>query len=142
MCFMCNKSLLYTLFFLIDPQLSKSSIFPSQVIISLPFEMQMQADIDNSGTLDYGEFIAATMHLNKIEREENMFASFSYFDKDGSGYITQDELQQACVEFGITDFSIEEIMGEVDQDHVSYIIFSAIFFSTTILSVVRPKLML
>ncbi|KMZ69668.1 Calcium-dependent protein kinase [Zostera marina] len=80
-------------------------------------ELMNAADIDNSGTLDYGEFIAATMHLNKIEREENMFASFSYFDKDGSGYITQDELQQACVEFGITDFSIEEIMGEVDQDH-------------------------
>uniref|UniRef100_A0A3Q7IWC8 EF-hand domain-containing protein n=1 Tax=Solanum lycopersicum TaxID=4081 RepID=A0A3Q7IWC8_SOLLC len=59
------------------------------------------ADFDNSGTIDYGEFIAATLHLNTMEREENMLAAFSYFDKDGSAYITIDELQQACVEFGL-----------------------------------------
>ncbi|MQL86843.1 hypothetical protein Taro_019379 [Colocasia esculenta] len=75
------------------------------------------ADIDNSGTIDYGEFIAATLHLNKIEREDNLFAAFSYFDKDGSGYITQDELQQACREFGIDDIHLDEIIQEVDQDN-------------------------
>lgn len=79
----------------------------------------MQADVDNSGTIDYGEFIAATMHLNKIEREDHLFAAFSYFDKDGSGYITQDELQQACEEFGIEDVRLEEMIREVDQDNVS-----------------------
>lgn len=26
----------------------------------------LQADIDNSGTVDYGEFITAMLHLNKI----------------------------------------------------------------------------
>ena len=80
---------------------------------------EMQADIDNSGTIDYGEFIAATLHLNKIEREDHLFAAFSYFDKDGSGYITQDELQQACEEFGIVDIHLEELIREVDQDNVS-----------------------
>lgn len=55
------------------------------------------ADTDNSGTIDYDEFIAATLHLNKMEREENLLAAFSYFYKDGSGYITTDELQQACI---------------------------------------------
>jgi len=47
-----------------------------------------QADIDNSGTIDYGEFIAATLHMNKLEREENLVSAFSFFDKDGSGFIT------------------------------------------------------
>ena len=79
----------------------------------------MQADIDNSGTIDYGEFIAATLHLNKLQREDHLFAAFSYFDKDGSGYITLDELQQACIDFGIDDIHLEEIMGEIDQDKVS-----------------------
>ncbi|KAJ9675623.1 hypothetical protein PVL29_024512 [Vitis rotundifolia] len=51
-------------------------------------------DIDNSGTIDYGEFLAATLHLNKMEREENLIAAFSFFDKDGSGYITFDELNR------------------------------------------------
>ena len=78
----------------------------------------MQADIDNSGTIDYGEFIAATLHLNKVEREDHLFAAFQYFDKDGSGYITADELQQACDEFGIEDVRLEDMIGEVDQDNV------------------------
>ncbi|QCE15030.1 calcium-dependent protein kinase [Vigna unguiculata] len=75
------------------------------------------ADIDNSGTLDYGEFIAATVHLNKLEREENLVSAFSYFDKDGSGYITIDEIQQACKDFGLEDVHIDEIVKEIDQDN-------------------------
>jgi archaellum component FlaD/FlaE len=51
----------------------------------------------------------------KIEREDHLFAAFSYVDKDGSGYITQEELQQACDEFGIKDVRLEEI----DEDNVS-----------------------
>lgn len=79
----------------------------------------LQADVDNSGTIDYGEFIAATIHLNKLEREEHLLAAFQYFDKDGSGYITVDELQQACVEHSMTDVYIDDIIREVDQDNVS-----------------------
>lgn len=75
--------------------------------------------MDNSGTIDYGEFIAATIHLNKLEREEHLVAAFRYFDKDGSGYITIDELQQACVEHNMTDVFLEDVIKEVDQDNVS-----------------------
>ncbi|XP_061376112.1 calcium-dependent protein kinase SK5 isoform X1 [Gastrolobium bilobum] len=75
------------------------------------------ADIDNNGTIDYGEFIAATVHLNKLEREENLLSAFSYFDKDGSGYITIDEIQQACKEFGLDDVHIDEMVKEIDQDN-------------------------
>ncbi|BAT94406.1 calcium-dependent protein kinase 4-like [Vigna umbellata] len=74
------------------------------------------ADIDNNGTIDYGEFLAATMHLNKMEREENLVAAFSYFDKDGSGYITIDELQQACKDFGLGELHLDEMIKEIDQD--------------------------
>ncbi|KAL9316874.1 hypothetical protein ACSQ67_017875 [Phaseolus vulgaris] len=76
-----------------------------------------QADVDKSGTIDYGEFIAATVHLNKLEREEHLIAAFQYFDKDGSGYITVDELQQACAEHNMTDAFLEDIIREVDQDN-------------------------
>ncbi|KAL9809335.1 putative calcium-dependent protein kinase 1 CAMK-CDPK family [Arabidopsis thaliana] len=80
-------------------------------------DLMQAADVDNSGTIDYKEFIAATLHLNKIEREDHLFAAFTYFDKDGSGYITPDELQQACEEFGVEDVRIEELMRDVDQDN-------------------------
>lgn len=75
--------------------------------------------MDNSGTIDYGEFIAAMLHINKITKEDHLFAAFSYFDKDGSGYITADELQKACDEFGIKDTRLEEMIQEADQDNVS-----------------------
>ncbi|KAG2683142.1 hypothetical protein I3843_10G019600 [Carya illinoinensis] len=81
------------------------------------YDLMQAADVDNSGTIDYGEFIAATLHLNKIEREDHLFAAFSYFDKDSSGYITKDELQQACEEFGIEDTHLEEMIREADQDN-------------------------
>lgn len=80
-------------------------------------ELMNAADVDQNGTIDYGEFIAATMHMNKIEREENMFAAFKYLDKDGSGYITAEELQNACVEFNMGDMKMEELMRDVDQDN-------------------------
>ncbi|GAB4834142.1 Calcium-dependent protein kinase 25 [Ancistrocladus abbreviatus] len=79
--------------------------------------LMQAADVDNSGTIDYGEFIAAMLHLNRLDGEDHLFAAFSYFDKDGSGYITRDELQQACQEFGINEIHLEEIIKEVDQDN-------------------------
>ncbi|KAJ6952507.1 hypothetical protein NC653_041596 [Populus alba x Populus x berolinensis] len=86
-------------------------------------KMALRADIDNSGTIDYGEFLAATLHLNKMEREDNLVAAFSYFDKDGSGYITIDELQQACKDFGLGDVHLDEIIKEIDQDNVSLYVY-------------------
>ncbi|CAL9079556.1 unnamed protein product [Musa textilis] len=75
------------------------------------------ADIDRSGTIDYGEFLAATVHMNKLEREENLMSAFSFFDKDGSGYITIDELSQACREFGLDEVHLDEMIKEADQDN-------------------------
>ncbi|KAM3288387.1 calcium-dependent protein kinase 26 isoform X1 [Capsicum chacoense] len=80
-------------------------------------ELMKAADVDNSGTIDYGEFVAAMLHVNKAEKEDYLSAAFSYFDKDGSGYITADELQKACEEFGIKDVHLDEIIQEVDQDN-------------------------
>lgn len=50
-----------------------------------------------------------------------MFAAFSYFDKDGSGYITQDELQQACEELGVEAVHLDDMIKEVDQNNVNFI---------------------
>ena len=77
-----------------------------------------QADADGNGTIDYEEFITATMHMNRMDREEHLYTAFQYFDKDGSGYITADELQLACEEFGLDDVKLEDMIGEVDQDNV------------------------
>ncbi|KAE8663745.1 Calcium-dependent protein kinase 5 [Hibiscus syriacus] len=72
-------------------------------------------DADNNGSIDYEEFMDATVHLNKLEREEHLLEAFKYFDKDNSCYITVNELQQACAEHYITDVLIDDIIREVDQ---------------------------
>ncbi|CAA6656597.1 unnamed protein product [Spirodela intermedia] len=93
------------------------------------------ADVDGSGAIDYFEFITATMHRHKLEREEHLYTAFRYFDKDNSGYITRDELQLAMEEHGIGDAnSIKEIISEVDTDNdgrINYDEFCAMMRSGT-----------
>ena len=45
-------------------------------------------------------------------------AAFSYFDKDGSGCITMEELRQACIDHKMGDAKISEIIKEIDQNNV------------------------
>ncbi|KAK8710711.1 hypothetical protein V6N13_146024 [Hibiscus sabdariffa] len=76
------------------------------------------ADVDRNGVLDYGEFVAVTIHLQKMENDEHFRRAFMFFDKDGSGYIELDELRDALAdESGETDVdALNDIMREVDTD--------------------------
>ncbi|KAF1870812.1 hypothetical protein Lal_00030121 [Lupinus albus] len=76
------------------------------------------ADVDGNGVLDYGEFVAVTLHLQKIENDEHIHKAFKFFDKDGSGYIELGELQDALTdESGETDVDVlTDIMCDVDTD--------------------------
>ncbi|KAK3032389.1 hypothetical protein RJ639_037107 [Escallonia herrerae] len=81
-------------------------------------QLMEAADADGNGTIDYDEFITATMHMNRMDREEHLYTAFQYFDKDHSGYITMEELEQALREFGMDDGrDIKEIISEVDSDN-------------------------
>ncbi|KDP31193.1 hypothetical protein JCGZ_11569 [Jatropha curcas] len=81
------------------------------------------ADVDGNGVLDYGEFVAVTIHLQKMENDEHFRRAFMFFDKDGSGYIELDELREALAdESGETDNDVlNDIMREVDTDKDGYI---------------------
>jgi calcium-dependent protein kinase len=48
-------------------------------------QLMTAADVDGDGTIDYLEFITATMHLNKIDREDHLYTAFQHFDIDSSG---------------------------------------------------------
>ncbi|CAA2989700.1 calcium-dependent kinase 10-like [Olea europaea subsp. europaea] len=74
------------------------------------------ADVDGNGVLDYGEFVSVTIHLQRMENDEHFHRAFMFFDKDGSGYIEIDELQEALAdESGETDVDVlNDIMREVD----------------------------
>ncbi|KAJ7013087.1 hypothetical protein NC653_002950 [Populus alba x Populus x berolinensis] len=81
-------------------------------------QLMEAADADGNGIIDYDEFITATMHMNRMDREEHLYTAFQHFDKDNSGYITTEELEQALRDFGMHDGrDIKEIISEVDADN-------------------------
>jgi len=51
------------------------------------------ADTDNSGTINYTEFLAATMDATTFLRESYLKAAFKMFDTDNSGRIDSNELR-------------------------------------------------
>ncbi|CAB4275826.1 unnamed protein product [Prunus armeniaca] len=93
------------------------------------------ADVDGNGSIDYIEFISATMHRQRLERDEHLYKAFQYFDKDSSGYITRDELEAAMKEHAMGDENtIREIISEVDADNdgrINYSEFCAMMRSGT-----------
>lgn len=52
-------------------------------------------DIDGNGSIDYTEFVMATMNERDLVSQQKLKAAFRLFDKDGSGSISQDELKRA-----------------------------------------------
>ncbi|KAI7993815.1 Calcium-dependent protein kinase 3 [Camellia lanceoleosa] len=61
------------------------------------------ADVHGNGTIDYIEFITATMHMNRVEREHHLYIAFEYFDEDKSSKLDEK--------------TIKEIIAEVDTDN-------------------------
>ena len=53
------------------------------------------ADVDGDGVIDYNEFVAATLNVNQLEKEELIAKAFKQFDTDGSNSISMEELEQA-----------------------------------------------
>ncbi|KAK4398949.1 Calcium-dependent protein kinase [Sesamum angolense] len=84
-------------------------------------QLMEAADVDGNGTIDYIEFITATMHRHKLERDEHLFKAFQFFDKD-SRVRNGDEA------------TIKEIISEVDTDNdgrINYEEFCAMMRSGT-----------
>lgn len=62
-------------------------------------------DSNQNGLIDYTEFIAACLQSYNYLKENHLRSAFAYFDKDGSGTISKDELR-ACL--ASDDFTLSE----------------------------------
>jgi Ca2+-binding EF-hand superfamily protein len=57
-------------------------------------EMFKFADSDNSGFIDYTEFIVGTVNQEELTENGFLEAAFKMFDKDGSGAISASEIKE------------------------------------------------
>ncbi|GLT37379.1 hypothetical protein SLA2020_116980 [Shorea laevis] len=93
-------------------------------------------DVDRDGYLDYGEFVAISVHLRKMGNDEHLKKAFEFFDKNQSGYIEIEELRDALVDEVDTNSEevISAIMHDVDTDkdgRISYEEFDAMMKAGT-----------
>ena len=107
--------------------LHEGTICPLKGVSSISnlWGLLLQGDVDKDGFLDYGEFVAISIHLRKISHDEHLQRAFQFFDKNESGFIELEELRNALADEVDTNSEevINAIMHDVDTDKVS------IFFS-------------
>jgi calcium-dependent protein kinase len=74
-------------------------------------------DIDQSGFIDYSEFVVAAMNEKNLLTNEKLQSAFRMFDKDGSGYISSDEIKE-ILGFGktLSEEAVNEIIKQVDAN--------------------------
>mmetsp|Transcript_14326 Transcript_14326/g.29695 ORF Transcript_14326/g.29695 Transcript_14326/m.29695 type:complete len:504 (+) Transcript_14326:83-1594(+) len=89
----------------------------------IPPDMQQimkDIDSDGSGSIDYTEFLAATLDKKHHIQEDVVWAAFRIFDKNGDGQISQEELQEVLGNDEVKDaveggaIAIKELLAEVD----------------------------
>eukprot|EP00798_Chlamydomonas_sp_ICE-L_P012168 gene12168-15284_t len=78
-----------------------------------------RADMNRDGMIDYEEFLAATIHESRLEKDELLYKAFKHFDADNSGFITAEELQTALSANGTTSVSIGCVQDNIEaQDEI------------------------
>merc|ERR1712060_215325 len=83
-------------------------------------EMFAMADADNSGMLDYTEFLAATIDRKRLLTEEVLWTAFNVFDLDGDGVITTSEvasiLEKGNISTKMSAQALLEMISKFDKD--------------------------
>ena len=84
-------------------------------------EIYKNLDMDNNGYIGYEEFVRAAVSKDMFVRDNVLRFAFRYFDKDDSGEITFDEIEELFTQ-SIPDKkkvheTLEGIIREVDQDN-------------------------
>ena len=79
--------------------------------------MFKEIDIDGNGSIDYTEFVMATMNEKNMMSNDKLMSAFKMFDKDGSGTISADEIRTVLgSDSSLSLSSINDIIKEVDEN--------------------------
>ena len=75
-------------------------------------------DTDQSGYIDYTEFVVASMNEKALMTNERLAGAFKMFDKDGSGTISPSEIKAVLTagEAKIPQMVLDKILKQVDAN--------------------------
>jgi calmodulin len=84
-------------------------------------EMIADLDQDNSGELDFEEFVTfikRTETTEDVDEDEEVIKAFKTFDRDNNGYLSLDEFRHILTNLGdrFSDAEVDEIFKEADID--------------------------
>lgn len=83
-----------------------------------------RVDSDQSGEIDYSEFVMATMNERNLASQKRLETAFQAFDKDGNGQISPAEVKMILGGGAIDDRQVEKIIAQVDKDGDGEVSFS------------------
>lgn len=74
-------------------------------------------DTDRNGTIDYNEFLTATMDKEKLTSKTNLELAFKSFDKDGSGKINLNEIKAIFNNSSVKDDKVfQSMISDADNN--------------------------
>lgn len=79
-------------------------------------KIMQQVDKNNSGAIDYSEFVAASINRQQVLSQKRLETAFKTIDKDGSGSLSVDELKQLFGGGKVPDEIWKQIIEEVDKN--------------------------
>ena len=98
-----------------------SQRYKSQTLKSDVEQIYNNLDMDNNGYIGYEEFVRASVSKEYFVKDNVLRYAFRYFDKDGSGEITLDEIKelfsQNISDKNKVDETLRKIIGEVDNNN-------------------------
>ena len=93
------------------------SIFPQKKAESIKSDVQRiisELDTNNSGSIDFSEYLIGVMERETILSKQSVSNAFKMFDKDDDGEITKDEFAVIMNGVAITDTIWQALIEDCD----------------------------
>eukprot|EP00828_Plagiopyla_frontata_P044993 TRINITY_DN7549_c0_g1_i3.p3 TRINITY_DN7549_c0_g1~~TRINITY_DN7549_c0_g1_i3.p3 ORF type:complete len:129 (+),score=30.61 TRINITY_DN7549_c0_g1_i3:362-748(+) len=73
-------------------------------------------DLNQSGLIDFTEFVTAQIQMEKILSKQKLQQAFAVFDIDKNGEISKNELEQIMGGLPISDENWKLLMNQIDSN--------------------------
>ena len=87
-------------------------------------EMFNEVDNDSDSKIEFEEFLKIINNkLKQEEAEQELIEAFKFFDKEGKGFILENEFKQIILSLGnqISEEELDEILKKIENNNQGYV---------------------